>query len=73
MPSVLQLMQTPTDEHYTCHLCCSWCRLRLTNTIRVVCAEAGAGSESRALLVPSVLQLVQAPTDGHHTCRLYCS
>ena len=38
-------MQPPIDEHYTCCLCCCWCRLRVTNTTRVVCVAPSAGSD----------------------------
>ena len=45
VPSVLQLVQAPTSKYYTCRLCCSLCKLRLTNTTRAVCTAADAGSD----------------------------
>ena len=53
------------SDGQTLHVCCSWCRLRLTNTACVVCAAAGAGSDRQILHVLSVLQLMKAPTDKH--------
>ena len=73
MTFVRQLVQASIDEHYTCRLSCSRCRIKWASTSGGVCAATGADSDRRTLHGPSVLKLVQTPTNEHYTCLVYCS